>query len=103
MKLNQRNQQQGESDEQAKRDRQILGEEKPAKAEHPRHNDHYLELARGVRFDNLERHQDDDEGHAGLNSLYRTISEKDSGEGQSCENQLTDRRSEPVTFRLHPK
>ena len=54
MKLDQRDKQQCECGQQTKRDQEILGKKKSAQTKHPANHHHDLELARGVRFQNLE-------------------------------------------------
>ena len=54
MKLDQSDKQQCECDQKTKRDQEILGEKKSSQTQHPGDQHHELELARGVRFQNLE-------------------------------------------------
>ena len=103
MKLDQCHKQKCECGQKTKRDREILGKKKSAKTKHPRHHHHDLEFARGVRFQNFERHQHDDEGHAGLDSFQRAVAKKDGRERYACENEFPDHRAQPISFRFHPK
>ncbi len=103
MKLDQCDKQQCERGQETKRDREILGKKKSAKTKHPRHHHHHLELARGVRFQNLERHENDKKRHARLDALEGSIAGEDGGECHGRENQFPSCRAKPVAFWLHPK
>src|SRR5436190_15329941 len=103
MKLNQGGNQQCERDKETNRDREILRKEKATKAKHPRHHDHYLKLARGVRFENLQRYQNGQKRYGRLNAFESIVAEKDCTERQSHENQFQTSRAKPVTSWLHPE
>src|SRR6266480_5738024 len=82
MKLDERDEQQSEGDKQTKCNREILREKKSAEAKNPRHHDHDVELACGVRFQNLDRRQHDNEGNARLDPPERTVAEEKEGQDQ---------------------
>src|SRR5438552_1504574 len=103
MKLDQCHKQKCECGQKTKRDREVLGKKKSAKTEHPGHHYHDLELARGMCFQNLKRHQNDKKRYARLNALQRSVAEEDGGECHRCENQFPNCRAKPVSFWLHPK
>ena len=77
MKLDKCHEQQHESGEQAKRDGEVLRKEKSAKTKHPSYEDHDLELSRGVRFQNLESHENDKQRYPRLNTLQGTVASED--------------------------
>src|SRR5438270_7669589 len=103
MKLDQRDEQESEGDEETKRDRQILREEKSAEAKNPRHHDHDVELACSVRFQNFDRRQHDNERNAGLDSPDRAVAEEKQGQDQDYEDQFPNQGAETITFRFHPE
>src|SRR6266516_3449319 len=101
MKLDERDEQQSEGDKQTKCNREILRQEKSAEAKNPRHHDHDVELACGVRFQNLDRRQHDNEGNAGLDPPERAVAEEKQGQDQGHENQFPNQGAETITFRFH--
>src|SRR6266550_4086957 len=103
MKLDERDEQRSESDKQTERNREILREKKSAEAKNPRHHDHDVELACGVRFQNLDRRQHDNEGNARLDPPERTVAEEKEGQDQGHQNHFPKQGAEMITFRLHPE
>src|SRR5882724_1673474 len=103
MKLDQCHKQQRKCCEEAKCDPEVLGKEKSAKTKHPSHQHHDLELTRGVRFQNLERYENDKERYARLNSLEGTIAGEDGEEGHGREHQFQSCKTKAVPFWLHPE
>jgi hypothetical protein len=103
MRLDQRDERQRECGQETKRHREVLRQKKSAKTKHPSHHYHDLELTRGVRFQNLEGHEDDENGNARLNALEGTVTEKDGGECHRRQNEFPNRRAKAIPFWLHPK
>src|SRR6266487_5177044 len=103
MKLDERDEQQSEGDKQTKCNREILREKKSAEAKNPRHHDHDVELACGVRFQDLDRRQHNNEGNAGLDSPERAVAKEQQGQDQGHENQFPNQGAETITFRFHPE
>src|SRR5207237_9082230 len=103
MKLDERDEQQSESDKQTERNREILREKKSAEAKNPRHHDHDVELACGVRFQNLDRRQHDNKGNARLDPPERTVAEEKERQDQGHENQFPNKGAEMITIRFHPE
>src|SRR6266496_3093321 len=77
--------------------------ERGQKTKPPGHLYHNFELARGVRFQNLERHHNDKKRYTRLNALQGSVAEEDCGECRRCENEFQSCRAKPVSFWLHPK
>ena len=103
MKLNQCDKQQRKRGEEAKRDREVLGKEKSAKAKHPPDHHHHLKLPRRVRFEHLERHENDKERYALFDAVQGTITGEDGKERHGGEHQFQGGKPKPVTPRLHPE
>ena len=85
MKLDQRHNKQSKSDRQTQGSGEILRKKKSAETKDPRAQHHDLKLARGMCFQNLERHQDHHKRDAGLDSFDRAVGEKDSDEDYRAE------------------
>src|SRR5437868_2970776 len=103
MKLNQRHEEQAEGDKQTKGDGKILRKKESAETKYPSEYDHDLELARGVRFQNLKRHQHNDERHARLDAFDRAVAEKNRAEGNGREHDFKDNGAQPIPSGFHPK
>ena len=103
MKLNQRHEEQAEGDKQTKRDGKILRKKESAETKYPSEYDHDLELARGVRFQNLKRHQHNDERHARLDAFDRAVAEKNRAESNGREHGFKGNRAQPIPSGFHPK
>src|SRR6266699_1951611 len=98
MKLDERDEQQSEGDKQTEGNREILREKKSAEAKNPRHHDHDVELACGVRFQNLDRRQHNNEGNAGLDSPERAVAKEQQGQDQGHENQFPNQGAKRIPF-----
>jgi hypothetical protein len=103
MKLDEGHKQQCECGQETKRDREILGKKKSKKTKHPRHRYQDLELARCVRFQNLERYQNDKKRHTWLNTFQGSVAEEDGRERRTREKHFPNCKAKPVPSWLHPK
>src|SRR5207237_8890138 len=94
---------QAEGDKQTKRDGKILRKKESAETKYPSEYGHDLELARGVRFQNLKRHQHNDERHARLDAFDRAVAEKNRAESNGSEAGFKGNRAQPIPSGFHPK
>ena len=62
-----------------------------------------MELTRSVRFQNLQRYENDKERYARLNSLEGTIAGEDGEERYGREHQFERYKTKTVPFWLHPE
>src|SRR5438105_15094376 len=102
MKLNQRHEEQAEGDKQTKGDGKILRKKESAETKYPSEYDHDLELARGVRFQNLKRHQHNDERHARLDAFDRAVAATHPAASNRREHHFKDNRPQPTPSGFHP-
>src|SRR6266513_2384416 len=77
--------------------------EKYEEAENPGNHENDMELTRSVSFQNLDRHQQDNEGNAGLHSPDRAVAEEEQGQDQGYENQFPNQGAKTITSRFHPE
>src|SRR6266480_2462131 len=103
LKLDQRRNQQSECGQEAKCNPEILGKEKSTKTKNPSHQNHDLELAGRMRFQDLERHEQDKNRYSRLKAFQGTITDKDANESRECQQQLQNCRAKPVPSWLHPE